>query len=124
MVLPIMASIENIPRELEEAAMNLGSGVFGLFRQVLWPLSLPGITSGVILSFSVAISVVVTPAILGGRRGRMIGNEIYDQVLTGLNWPFAAALSLLMIVGILAVLWISVLAVRRGRAREAEYAAR
>jgi ABC-type spermidine/putrescine transport system permease subunit I len=116
MVLPIMASIENIPRELEEAATNLGCGVWGVIRNVLWPLSLPGVISGAILSFGVAVSVVVTPALLGGRRGRMVGNEIYDQVLTGLNWPFASAMSILLIAGILVIVWASAILVRRGRA--------
>src|SRR3546814_2338325 len=80
-----MAAIENIPVEIEEAAANLGCGAWSRFRKVLLPLSLQGLISGTILCFAVSVSVVVTPALLGGRRGRMVGNEIYDQVLTGLN---------------------------------------
>ena len=116
MVLPIMASIENVPRELEEAACNLGCGFWGVFAKVLWPLSLPGVMSGAVLCFGLAVSVVVTPTLLGGRRGRMIGNEIYDQVLTGLNWPFASAISVLLIIGILVFLWgVSLIVRRRNR---------
>jgi putative spermidine/putrescine transport system permease protein len=101
MVLPTMAAIENIPVDLEEAAVNLGCGPMSCIGRVLLPLSMPGLISGAILSFAVGISVIVTPALLGGRRGRMIGNEIYDQVITGLNWPFASALSVLLICVIL-----------------------
>jgi ABC-type spermidine/putrescine transport system permease subunit I len=101
MVLPLMAAIENIPVEIEEAAANLGCGAWSRFRKGHFPHSLQGLISGTILCFAVSVSVVVTPALLGGRRGRMVGNEIYDQVLTGLNWPLASALSILLIVGIL-----------------------
>ena len=107
MVLPLMASIETIPMEVEEAGFNLGCGAWSLFRKVLLPLSTQGLISGSILCFSVSISVVVTSQLLGGRWGRMIGNEIYDQVITGLNWPFASALSISLIGGLLALFAIS-----------------
>ena len=97
MVLPLMASIEKIPLRLEEVAVNLGSSAFVTWRRVLLPLSLPGLLSGVLLCFTIAISVVVTPALLGGRRGRMFGNEIYDQVITAYNWPFASSLALVLV---------------------------
>lgn len=113
MVLPLMASIESIPIEMEEAAVNLGANGWATFRQILFPLSVPGLVSGVILSFALSISVVVTPALLGGRRERMVGNEIYDQVLTGLNWPFASALSLLLIAAVLMLLGLGGLFTRR-----------
>jgi putative spermidine/putrescine transport system permease protein len=110
-VLPTMASIEKIPRALEEAATNLGATPFQLFRSILLPLAAPGIASGSLLAFVVAISVVVTPALMGGRTSRMVGNEIYDQVVTALNWPFASAMALVLIVVVLSVLaagyWIS-----------------
>jgi ABC-type spermidine/putrescine transport system permease subunit I len=96
-VLPTMASIEKIPLALEEAATNLGAAPFQLFRSVLFPLAAPGIASGSLIAFVVAISVVVTPALMGGRTSRMIGNEIYDQVVTALNWPFASAMALVLI---------------------------
>jgi ABC-type spermidine/putrescine transport system permease subunit I len=97
MVLPIMASIEKIPARLEEVAVNLGASPLVTWRRVLLPLSLPGLLSGVLLCFTIAISVVVTPALLGGRLGRMFGNEIYDQVVTAYNWPFASSLAVVLI---------------------------
>ena len=96
-VLPTMAAIEKIPLSLEEAATNLGAGPFSLFRRVVLPLASPGLASGALLCFVVSISVVVTPALMGGRGSRMIGNEIYDQVITAMNWPFASAMAVVLI---------------------------
>jgi len=104
MVLPLMASIENIPRAVEEAARNLGANPFQLFRRVLLPLSLPGLVSGSLLVYSVAISALVTPALMGGRKVRMLGNLVYDEVLTSLNWPFAASIAVVLLVFTVAVM--------------------
>jgi putative spermidine/putrescine transport system permease protein len=97
MVMPLLASIEKIPVRLEEAATNLGARPLKVFRMVLLPLSMPGLFSGILLCFTVASSVVVTPALLGGRKARMFGNEIYDQVIASFNWPMAASLSVVLI---------------------------
>lgn len=97
MVLPLMASIEKIPPRLEEVAVNLGASALVTWQRVLLPLSFPGLLSGVLLCFTISISVVVTPALLGGRQGRMFGNEIYDQVITAYNWPFASSLALVLV---------------------------
>jgi ABC-type spermidine/putrescine transport system permease subunit I len=97
MVLPLMASIENIPRPVEEAARNLGATPLQLFRRVLLPLSLPGLVSGSLLVYSVSISALVTPALMGGRRVRMLGNLVYDEVLTSMNWPFAASIAVVLL---------------------------
>jgi ABC-type spermidine/putrescine transport system permease subunit I len=65
--------------------------------------------------------VVVTPALLGGRKVRMFGNEIYDQVVTALNWPFASSLSVTMIA--LALLAIALALGASARVRRARQAA-
>jgi putative spermidine/putrescine transport system permease protein len=119
MVLPLMAAIEKIPRRLEEAAINLGAGSFATFRLVILPLSRPGLISGVVLCFSIAISVVVTSALLGGRTGRMFGNEIYDQVITVANWPFASSLSIMLILAIIVSMSLALGASRGGNRRKA-----
>jgi ABC-type spermidine/putrescine transport system permease subunit I len=123
MVLPTMAAVEKIPMNLEEAATNLGAGPFQLFRRILIPLASQGLASGALLSFVVAISVVVTPALMGGRTNRMVGNEIYDQVITAMNWPFASAMAVVLI-AIVILLLVSSLALgryfeRRASARHA-----
>jgi ABC-type spermidine/putrescine transport system permease subunit I len=122
LVLPTMAAIEKIPVSLEEAASNLGAGAIALFRRVLIPLAAPGLASGALLVFVVAISVVVTPALMGGRSNRMLGNEIYDQVITAMNWPFASAMAVVLITVVLALLGLS-LAAGRALARRSGQAA-
>ena len=97
MVLPLMASIEKIPIRLEEAAINLGGSPLVTFRRVILPMSRTGMMSGIVLCFSIAISVVVISLLLGGRAGRMFGNEVYEQVITAGNWPFASALSTVLV---------------------------
>jgi ABC-type spermidine/putrescine transport system permease subunit I len=97
MVLPLMAAIENIPPSVEEAARNLGANSLQLFRRVLLPLSLPGLISGSLLVYTVSISALVTPALMGGRNVRMLGNLVYDEVLTSLNWPFASSIAVILL---------------------------
>jgi ABC-type spermidine/putrescine transport system permease subunit I len=98
MVLPLMAAIENVHPSVEEAARNLGANWLQLFRRVLLPLSLPGLISGSLLVYTVAISALVTPALMGGRAVRMLGNAVYDEVLTSLNWPFASSIAVILLV--------------------------
>jgi ABC-type spermidine/putrescine transport system permease subunit I len=97
MVLPLMAAIENVHPSIEEAARNLGAGALHVFRRVIVPLSLPGLVSGCLLVYTVSISALVTPALMGGRRVRMLGNLVYDEVLTSLNWPFASAMAVVLL---------------------------
>jgi ABC-type spermidine/putrescine transport system permease subunit I len=93
MVLPLVAAIERIPVRVEEAAASLGASPFGVFLRVIVPLSRPGLISGCLLCFTTGISVVVTPALLGGRSVRMAGNFVYEQVVTAFDWPLAASLA-------------------------------
>ena len=91
MVLPIMAAIERIPPSLEEAAENLGANWGEMFARVILPLSMPGLLSGSLLVFSVSMSAFITPALMGGRRVRMVGQQIYEEVLTAYRLPPGAA---------------------------------
>src|SRR6185436_20055982 len=75
-----------------------------LFGRVLLPLSLPGLVSGSLLVYSVSISALVTPALMGGRRVRMLGNLVYDEVLTSMNWPFAASIAVILLAFTVAVM--------------------
>jgi ABC-type spermidine/putrescine transport system permease subunit I len=109
MVLPLMASIERIDRNLEEAARNLGATWAQMFRRTILPLSYPGLISGSVLVYSVSISAFVTPALMGGADVRMVGQQIYDSMLVSYNWPFASSLALTLIgitlVVLFAMLW-------------------
>ena len=116
MVLPIMASIERISPSLEEAARNLGASWGQMFTRTILPLSMPGLLSGALLVFSVSMSAFVMPALMGGRRSRMIGQQIYEEVLSAYNWPGAASLTIVLALLMLGLVGLALWASRR-RAR-------
>ena len=113
MVLPLMAAIERIPPSLEEAARNLGANWWQTFRRTILPLSMPGLISGCLLVYSVSISAFVTPALMGSPRERMVGQQIYDEVLVSFNWPSASALALTLVLLTLLMLFGALFATRR-----------
>lgn len=106
MILSLTTVIQRIEAELEEAAANLGAGPFTVFRRVLLPLSLPGVVSGSLLVFALAISAYTTPAILGGNRVLVMSTYIAQQFRTVLDYPAGgtAAALLLLFAGVLTVL--------------------
>jgi ABC-type spermidine/putrescine transport system permease subunit I len=106
MVLPIVSALERIPVTLEEAAQNLGANWWRAFVAIILPLSLPGLVSGAILTYTLAVSALVIPALLGGAGDRMLGQQIYDQMFVAFNWPAASALSVTLVIltGILAAI--------------------
>jgi len=116
MVLPLMASIERISPSLEEAARNLGASWGQMFTRTILPLSMPGLLSGALLVFSVSMSAFVTPALMGGRRSRMVGQQIYEEVLSAYNWPGAASLTIVLALLMLGLVGLALWASRR-RAR-------
>src|SRR5258707_5216837 len=118
MVLPIMASIERVPPNLEEAAQNLGANWYRMFRRVILPLSLPGLISGCLLVYSLSISAFVTPALMGNARERMAGQQIYDEVLVSFNWPGASSLSLTLVLLTAILMFGALFATRRAGRRE------
>lgn len=113
MVLPLMAAIERIPPTLEEAAQNLGANWYRMFAKTIVPLSLPGLISGCLLVYSLSLSAFVTPALLGSPRDRMVGQQIYDEVLVSFNWPIASALALALVLLTAGVMFFALLATRR-----------
>jgi len=97
MILPIYATLRGIPRDLEKAARNLGAGPFRAFWTVTLPLSLPGVSAGVLFVFILAIGFYITPALVGGPRTLMIGTLIAQQVTELLNWRVAGAVSMILL---------------------------
>lgn len=95
--LPIYVALEGLDTRLLEAAEDLGANGWQTFRSVIWPLSLPGVVAGGILSFVPAVGDFVSADILGGPDDHMIGNVIQQQFLGSFNWPFGSALSMLVI---------------------------
>jgi ABC-type spermidine/putrescine transport system permease subunit I len=118
MVLPIMASIERVPPNLEEAAQNLGANWYRMFWRVILPLSVPGLISGCLLVYSLSISAFVTPALMGNARERMAGQQIYDEVLVSFNWPSASSLALTLVLLTVALMFGALFATRHASRRE------
>ncbi len=94
-ILPIYVSLEKIDRSLIEASRDLGESAFMTFIRVTLPLSMPGVIAASLLIFIPTVGDYVTPALVGGTRGIMIGNIIQSMFGKALNWPLGAALSII-----------------------------
>jgi spermidine/putrescine transport system permease protein len=99
--LPLYVALERIDKRLVEAAKDLYSSRWEAFRQVVWPLSLPGVFAAFLLTFVPATGDYVNAAVLGGTNTTMIGNIIQAKFLTELNYPEAAALSVMLMIAML-----------------------
>ena len=98
MILNVYVAIEGIDRNLISAARTLGCTAWQAFREVVLPLSLPGLMAGLLLCFVLAAGSYVTPEILGSTRDALFGNIIFDTIMGQLNWPMGATLSLVLLV--------------------------
>ena len=96
MILPLYSVLREIDESLLRAAQGLGARPSGVFRQILLPLSLPGISAGCLLVFVLALGFFITPALVGGPQDLMIAVLIQQQVDL-FNWPFASALAVLLL---------------------------
>lgn len=104
LAVPAMLSVmENIDRNLPRAAATLGAGPGMVFWRIYFPLSLPGVAAAGIMVFVTAIGFFIVPALLGGRRETMITQLIIDQIQQTLNWGFAGAISVLLLLVVLVV---------------------
>lgn len=101
MVLPIYTVIKKIDKGVIEAAEDLGANNYNVFTKIIFPLSLPGVVSGISMTFLPAISSFVIPDLIGGGKYNMIGNLIEKQFLLMSNWHFGAALSMVLVMMIL-----------------------
>lgn len=98
MIFTLTTVIQRVDADLEEAAANLGAGPLEVFARVLLPLSLPGVVSGSLLVFTMAISAYTTPAILGGNRVLVMATYIAQQFRTVLNYPAGGTAAALLLV--------------------------
>jgi putative spermidine/putrescine transport system permease protein len=96
MVLSLQSVIEGVDRALEEAAYSLGASPLVMFRRVLWPLALPGVLAGTILTFILAMNAYATPFLLGGPLFNMMAPLIYNQFTQQSNWPFGGAIAVIL----------------------------
>lgn len=102
-VLTMLSVMENIDGNLPRAAATLGARPGTAFWKIYFPLSMPGVAAAALMVFVTAIGFFITPALLGGRHQTMITQLIIDQVLQALNWGFAGAISVLLLVVVLIV---------------------
>lgn len=96
MILPIYASARNMDKRYIEAAQDLGASPFRTFLRVILPLTMPGVIAGIVLFFIPVFGSFVTPQLLGGTGDTMMGQQIQNQFGEAFNWPFGAALSMVM----------------------------
>ena len=101
MALPLYVSLEQIDQQLIEAAQDLYASKWRAFLKVTLPLSLPGVIAGTLLTFIPAVGDFINAALLGNRDTQMIGNVIQSKFLNITDYPAAASLSFILMVGIL-----------------------
>lgn len=104
MVLPIYTALLKMDHKLIEAAKDLGANDFEVFTKVIFPLSLPGIYTGITMVFIPAISTFVVPNLLGGNNFYLIGNLIEKQFTFTGDWGFGSAISMILILIMLLIL--------------------
>lgn len=104
MTLSILGVMMKIDRRLEEAARTMGCSFLQTMRSVVLPLAWPGLVAGSLFVFTLSVSSFITPALLGGVRLPVIAGSIYEAATKTLEWPFAAAQSVILLVGVLVVL--------------------
>jgi putative spermidine/putrescine transport system permease protein len=105
MILPIYSVMKTIPPSLMRAAQNLGATPTLAFVRVYMPQTIPGIGAGCILVFIVAIGYYITPELVGGKDGRLIGNMVAYHMQRSLNWGLAAAMGTILPGVILLFYW-------------------
>lgn len=115
LVMPVYTALEKIPRNLIEASKDLGVGHWQTFLKVTLPLSVPGILAGMTFTFCLTMGDFVAPFLVGGPDGLMIANVVQVQFGTAFNWPLGSALSIVMLVLVLAIITASDRFERAGR---------
>ena len=118
MVLPLYSALDRLDKSLLEASLDLGAGHLRTLFKVVVPLAIPGIASGVLITFIPALGAYLTPDLLGGPDSQMIANVIERQFKRANDWPFGAAMSfLLMYLTFIAIAIQAVLAKRTPEAK-------
>lgn len=97
MILPVYTGAEKLDPNLSAAGRDLGAGAFRVFLTVELPLTLPGLLSGCVLVFVPSLALFFISDLLGGVDDILIGNLVRDQLLESHDWPFAAALSVVLL---------------------------
>lgn len=105
MIMPLYSSLEKLDRSVLEAATDLGATPFWRFLKVTLPLTRGGVISGSLLVFMPSIGAYIVPELVGGAKVTMLGNLIRDKFLVFRNWPFGSALSIILLIIVLALIY-------------------
>jgi putrescine transport system permease protein len=97
MILPLYGSLSQLDENLVEAAADLGARPARVFREVVLPLSLPGVAAGALLVFIPAIGEFVIPDLLGGPGTLMVGKVLWQEFFDNVDWPAAAAAAMVLV---------------------------
>ena len=106
MILPIYSVMKGISPTYMKAAQNLGASPTLAFIKVYMPQTMPGIGAGVLLVFIVAIGYYITPELVGGKDGKLIGNMVALHMKQTLNWGLAASMGVILLAGIMVLYYI------------------
>jgi spermidine/putrescine transport system permease protein len=116
-VLPIFTALRQIPPSLLDASADLGAGVGSTVRRVVLPLTVPGIVSGAVFTYVLALGDFITAQMVGGPNVFSFGKIVFSQFGVAYNWPLGAALATILLIVCLALIgaagWIAAHAVRR-----------
>jgi putative spermidine/putrescine transport system permease protein len=105
-ILSLLTSLQGINPNLERSAQILGASRLSVIRHIVLPLSVPGIVSSLLISFTMAASAYATPALLGGARFKVMATMVYEQVLFYIDWPLAAVMANVLLVMMLAAAFV------------------
>lgn len=106
-VLVLAGSINNVDESLEQASQNLGATWSQTLFRVTMPLTFPGVLAALVLGFALSVSAVVTPLILGGGRVPMLATQVYESILDVVNYPFASASVIVILVTVLSLMYLT-----------------
>lgn len=98
MILPLYSSVSTIDKSLLEASSDLGANKWRIFKNIILPQTVPGLFNGSLMVFTPALGYFFIVDILGGGKLMILGNLIKNQFLTARNWPFGAAISVVLII--------------------------
>jgi putative spermidine/putrescine transport system permease protein len=115
MVLPVITALGNIDPNLRHASHALGAGRWRTFVQITLPLSAPGLLAGCLLVYAGSVSAFVTQTLVGGGRMMLMPHYMYQQAIEANNYPFAAAIAMLLLVSVLLIVSVMNLVGRRSR---------
>ncbi|WP_459616192.1 ABC transporter permease [Bordetella sp. 2513F-2] len=97
MIIPVWTSLQKLDPSVEHAAYSLNASRLQTMLRVVLPQAAPGILSGSLIVFGLSASSFAIPALLGGRRLKMVATVVYDEFLSDLNWPLGAAIAILLL---------------------------